>query len=178
MGSQSSLLVMALPIEMVVEGEYHQMGVFLSQLVALPRIVTLHDFILQPLTKEFDNSLLTLSITIKIVRVNHGNRNDKERGNDANSQAFPNITNEWKQSLAVALKELSANTLFVYSASSLRSPFSEKRQTLHRSFEKQSTLDHSSTEDVMTLGSIQQNGREWTIVQDSEGRVYPVESSV
>ena len=37
-----------LPIEILVEGGYHRIGAFVSAVAALPRIVTLHDFAIEP----------------------------------------------------------------------------------------------------------------------------------
>ena len=37
-----------LPIDIVVEGSYHKIGSFVSGVAALSRIVTLHDFELEP----------------------------------------------------------------------------------------------------------------------------------
>ena len=37
-----------LPIEIVVEGGYHRIGALVSAVAALPRIVTLHDFAIEP----------------------------------------------------------------------------------------------------------------------------------
>ncbi|MCP5184247.1 MAG: type 4a pilus biogenesis protein PilO [Pseudomonadales bacterium] len=37
-----------LPIDIVVEGEYHKIGSFVSAIANLPRIVTLHDFVIEP----------------------------------------------------------------------------------------------------------------------------------
>ena len=37
-----------LPIEIVVEGGYHRIGAFVSAVATLPRIVTLHDFAIEP----------------------------------------------------------------------------------------------------------------------------------
>lgn len=51
-----------LPIEIEVEGGYHEMGAFVSAVASLPRIVTLHDF---KIIKEKDNSRLTMQIMAK-----------------------------------------------------------------------------------------------------------------
>lgn len=57
-----------LPIKITVKGGYHSLGNFISGVAALPRIVTLHDFSLQPLA---DNpSILTMSIVAKTYRYN------------------------------------------------------------------------------------------------------------
>ncbi|MET3999287.1 type 4a pilus biogenesis protein PilO [Marinobacterium sp. MBR-109] len=53
-----------LPIRILVRGNYHQMGEFVSGVAAIKRIVTLHDFSLQP---GGDNSL-TMEISAKTYR--------------------------------------------------------------------------------------------------------------
>ncbi|RCU45080.1 MULTISPECIES: type 4a pilus biogenesis protein PilO [Corallincola] len=53
-----------LPIAIVVEGDYHQFGDFVSDVSALPRIVSLHDFSI----KRIDESKLQLSILAKTYR--------------------------------------------------------------------------------------------------------------
>lgn len=55
-----------LPITVVVKGDYHAFGSFVSGVAALPRIVTLHDFTIQPETE--DGGLLTMRITAKTYR--------------------------------------------------------------------------------------------------------------
>ncbi len=61
-----------LPIEIEVDGGYHNVGEFVSHIADLPRIVTLHDF---TLTRESDR--LTLLLQAKTYRsannVNNGN---------------------------------------------------------------------------------------------------------
>jgi len=54
-----------LPIQMKVTGNYHQFGEFVSGIAALPRIVTLHDMKLNPLT---DSGKMTMDITAKTYR--------------------------------------------------------------------------------------------------------------
>jgi type IV pilus assembly protein PilO len=55
-----------LPIQMTVTGNYHQFGQFVSGLAALPRIVTLHDLKLGPLTE--DTGKMTMNLTAKTYR--------------------------------------------------------------------------------------------------------------
>lgn len=45
---QRSEFYVELPIDIVVEGEYHKIGSFVSSIANLPRIVTLHDFKIEP----------------------------------------------------------------------------------------------------------------------------------
>ena len=40
------------PIDLRVKGDYHEFGVFASEIAALPRIVTLHDITLSPSNKD------------------------------------------------------------------------------------------------------------------------------
>ncbi len=53
-----------LPIRILVRGNYHQMGEFVSGVAAIKRIVTLHDFSLKP---GGDNGL-TMEISAKTYR--------------------------------------------------------------------------------------------------------------
>ncbi|MGH8219187.1 MAG: type 4a pilus biogenesis protein PilO [Steroidobacteraceae bacterium] len=56
-----------LPIKITLTGSYHQFGQFVSGIAALPRIVTLHDIQIRPLTKDgYDN--LSLDLTAKTYR--------------------------------------------------------------------------------------------------------------
>ncbi len=54
-----------LPITMRVTGSYHQFAEFISGIAALPRIVTMHDFKMGPLTTNGD---MTMDITAKTYR--------------------------------------------------------------------------------------------------------------
>lgn len=53
-----------LPIEILVQGSYHDFGAFVSGIAGLPRIVTLHDFNI----KKQTNDVLTMQITAKTYR--------------------------------------------------------------------------------------------------------------
>jgi len=53
-----------LPILIQVRGDYHQMGEFVSGVAAIKRIVTLHDFALQP----SDEDTLLMEINAKTYR--------------------------------------------------------------------------------------------------------------
>lgn len=63
-----------LPINIVVTGDYHGFGSFVSGVAALPRIVTLHDFSITPAKsiggskKGYDSRLLQMTITAKTYR--------------------------------------------------------------------------------------------------------------
>jgi len=58
-----------LPISIVVEGSYHDMGTFVSSIASLPRIVTLHDFNIEPVS-EGNGDLLKMSILARTYRYN------------------------------------------------------------------------------------------------------------
>lgn len=53
------------PIKIVVEGGYHDMGGFVSGVAGLPRIVTLHDY---AITKQKDTGVLSMQISAKTYR--------------------------------------------------------------------------------------------------------------
>jgi type IV pilus assembly protein PilO len=59
-----------LPIEIEVEGDYHELGAYVSSVASLPRIVTLHDFSITK--KGKDNDALSLKILAKTYRYNEG----------------------------------------------------------------------------------------------------------
>ena len=54
------------PIDLVVEGGYHELGKFVSDVAALPRIVTLHNITIRPANGGSDN--LTMTLTAKTYR--------------------------------------------------------------------------------------------------------------
>lgn len=56
-----------LPIEIVVEGGYHRIGAFVSAVAALPRIVTLHDFAIEPQGEAGSLSLRILAKTYRYL---------------------------------------------------------------------------------------------------------------
>jgi type IV pilus assembly protein PilO len=56
-----------LPIKIKLTGSYHQMGEFVSGIAALPRIVTLHEMIIKPDTKDAYD-VLTFELTAKTFR--------------------------------------------------------------------------------------------------------------
>jgi type IV pilus assembly protein PilO len=57
-----------LPIQIEVEGDYHELGAYVSSVASLPRIVTLHDFSIS--VKGKDSGLLSLKILAKTYRYN------------------------------------------------------------------------------------------------------------
>ncbi len=59
-----------LPIQIEVEGDYHELGAYVSSVASLPRIVTLHDFSIS--TKGKDSDTLSLKILAKTYRYNEG----------------------------------------------------------------------------------------------------------
>lgn len=57
-----------LPLQMTLAGGYHDLGLFVSGLASLPRIVTLHDFELVPLSQAV-GSPLRMTLVAKTYRV-------------------------------------------------------------------------------------------------------------
>jgi len=57
-----------LPISIKLTGSYHQFGNFVSGIAALPRIVTLHDIVITPDSKDGSPDQLTLQVTAKTYR--------------------------------------------------------------------------------------------------------------
>lgn len=58
-----------LPIKIKVAGLYHEFGKFVSDVAALPRIVTLHDFALGPISNDSEpQDLLVMEVTAKTYR--------------------------------------------------------------------------------------------------------------
>ncbi len=54
-----------LPINIQVKGSYHQLGEFVSGIAALPRIVTVHDFSIKPISNNGD---LSMSLSARTYR--------------------------------------------------------------------------------------------------------------
>ena len=54
------------PIDLRVKGNYHEFGIFASEIAALPRIVTLHDINLSP--GNPDNKEMTMTAKVKTYR--------------------------------------------------------------------------------------------------------------
>lgn len=57
-----------LPIKMRLTGSYHAIGAFVSGIAALPRIVTLHDVEIVPVSKDTGMDQLQLDVTAKTYR--------------------------------------------------------------------------------------------------------------
>ncbi len=55
------------PIRIKLEGSYHELGNFVSDIAALPRIVTLHDIEIEPSSKDSIDDLV-LTVTAKTYR--------------------------------------------------------------------------------------------------------------
>ncbi len=68
-----------LPIEISVIGTYHQFGEFVSNIAALPRIVTLHDFVIRPVTSESGGDNLVMNITAKTYRYTAGEKENESK---------------------------------------------------------------------------------------------------
>lgn len=60
-----------LPIQITVAGDYHGLATFISAVSALPRIVTLHDFSLAPVSRA-DGAMLRLNILARTYRYHEG----------------------------------------------------------------------------------------------------------
>lgn len=56
------------PIKIRLRGAYHEFGRFVSEIAALPRIVTLHDISIGPATKDSPPDELVLNVTAKTYR--------------------------------------------------------------------------------------------------------------
>jgi type IV pilus assembly protein PilO len=56
------------PIKIRLDGSYHEFGNFVSDIAALPRIVTLHDIEIEPLSGSGGFDQLTLNVTAKTYR--------------------------------------------------------------------------------------------------------------
>jgi type IV pilus assembly protein PilO len=68
-GEQTKGFYAELPIKIRLVGTYHEFGTFVSGIAALPRIVTLHDIQIAPVTDKtggYDN--LTMDVTAKTYR--------------------------------------------------------------------------------------------------------------
>lgn len=63
-----------LPIEISVVGNYHQFGEFVSNIAALPRIVTLHDFVIKPIKADASGDNLVMNIIAKTYRYTAGDK--------------------------------------------------------------------------------------------------------
>lgn len=71
-----------LPIQIVVEGGYHDLATFVSGVSSLPRIVTLHDFEVTPVNPD-EPSKLRMSVLAKTYRYN-------DKGLSGDAQAASN----------------------------------------------------------------------------------------
>ena len=56
------------PIKIRLRGDYHEFGRFVSDIAALPRIVTLHDIEIEPVSEEGQGRELVLNVTAKTYR--------------------------------------------------------------------------------------------------------------
>lgn len=63
------------PISMSVTGDYHEMGQLVSDVAKLPRIVSLHDFVI----KRSDQGLLAMEILAKTYRFKEGAQLPKDK---------------------------------------------------------------------------------------------------
>lgn len=80
-----------LPIEISVVGSYHQFGEFVSNIAALPRIVTLHDFVIKPIKVDASGDNLIMNITAKTYRYTADDKENEVKPNEAKpNEAKPN----------------------------------------------------------------------------------------
>jgi type IV pilus assembly protein PilO len=56
------------PIKIRLKGSYHEFGKFVSDIAALPRIVTLHDIEITPENAQDSSDALVLNVTAKTYR--------------------------------------------------------------------------------------------------------------
>lgn len=72
------------PIRIVVEGDYHEFGKFVSDVAALPRIVTVHDIDIRPQAGDSKGENLIMTLTAKTYRyledAQSGGRKPKKGG--------------------------------------------------------------------------------------------------
>lgn len=66
-----------MPIEISVIGNYHQFGEFVSNIAALPRIVTLHDLAIHPVATNASGNELIMNITAKTYRYTAGEKENE-----------------------------------------------------------------------------------------------------
>lgn len=145
-----------LPLEMVVEGDYHAMGKFVGDIAALPRIVTVHDVTIQSSTVNGNGNQLMMNLTAKTYRLG------------------PIITSEpliedWQDNEEDIPKNILEDILSIekplaYSASTLRSPFETKSSSIQE-------------DGLHRVGTIAHKGRVWTIIRDLDGSVHRIEGS-
>lgn len=64
----SKEIYIELPIDIIVNGSYHSFGNFVSKIAGLPRIVTLHDFIIDIMPTNTDTLNLNLKLEAKTYR--------------------------------------------------------------------------------------------------------------
>lgn len=71
-----------LPMDISVEGTYHDIASFVSGVASLPRIVTLHNFTISPVKQKKDgqSGLLKMSVAAKTYRYN-GDKKGKSKKN-------------------------------------------------------------------------------------------------
>ena len=65
---QKSVYPAEKPIKIRLTGSYHEFGKFVSEIAALPRIVTLHDIEIAPAAKDPTFDQLVLNVTAKTYR--------------------------------------------------------------------------------------------------------------
>ena len=107
------------PIEICLEGSYHAFGVFLSDLMALSRVVTLHDFSIQSSNSSESIGPFCMNITLKVY--SYQSKNKKHENPSQLIEAYEN------QSQIIEDHDLaedhSSKAPFIYAAFDLRDPF-------------------------------------------------------
>lgn len=74
------------PITIKVQGDYHAFGAFVSGISALPRIVTLHNFVIAPLPNKFADSgapVLSMEMQAKTYRYKDSEESKDDKKADA-----------------------------------------------------------------------------------------------
>lgn len=77
-GEQKKEFYAEKPISIRLKGSYHELGAFVSGIAALPRIVTLHDIDIAPVSKDLGADL-TLNVTAKTYRYLEDDEGDDEQ---------------------------------------------------------------------------------------------------
>lgn len=159
-----------LPIELVVSGHYHAFGSFLAELVALPSLLTVHDFSIErpsvAALPELRLQLRSYSTVVPEVEwqslVAAGQDGERGAGVRHRAQLQPG-----------------------YSVAALRSPFDASPEQQGRQPAGRSSLQpdfarlpealeqHALTELAMA-GTLARGGRIWALVRDSSGTVSRV----
>ncbi len=98
-----------LPIQIKVNGSYHQLGEFVSRVADLPRVITLHDFTLEVSKEKSKEKAFTefldleiLAKTYRYITVAEADSSDNNSKNLKQKNAAPVIAPQARQSLALS----------------------------------------------------------------------------